>query len=190
VTESDIVSTLTDPNLSDDDKTTYVVTHSASLRPRGNLIAKLSRGEFHEWSVAACRAALDRLDAQQGSDPKLVFAATGEVLFWLYAIGDRGWRDNRLFVGFQWVRNMHAHGNLLAETVYVDPGATLDRMRLDPALPDALPELRWLPSERIATLPKALPFDRGKRAYDNHIKEKPVVATLRKELARLATSPA
>jgi hypothetical protein len=47
--------------------------------------------------IGACETALARLEAT-GGDPPHIFAETGEVLFWLFAIGDTG-KDNLLSRG-------------------------------------------------------------------------------------------
>jgi hypothetical protein len=136
--------------------------------------------------IGACKTALARLEAT-GADPPHVFAETGEVLFWLYAIGDTG-HGNLLSPGFQWARHQYAHGNLITEAVEYQYGAVLGRMMLG-STPLGAPSVhRWTPREHIGTYPKA--HDRTDLAadYDARLAGKPVVATLWDELSELVAN--
>jgi hypothetical protein len=108
---------------------TATVSGAVGLSATGHAIsggtATLSREEFRDLSIAACRAALARLEAKTGTDPRDIFAEVGEVLFWLYALGDVGNRCNDMHAGLRWARFMHGHGCLLTHSVYYDHGAAL-----------------------------------------------------------------
>jgi hypothetical protein len=41
-----------------------------------------------------------------------VFAETGEILFWLYAIGNLGVNETRLSLGLRWARDQVHSGRL------------------------------------------------------------------------------
>jgi hypothetical protein len=148
--------------------------------------ATLSREEFRDLSVAAGRAALARLEAKAGSDPRDTFAEVGEVLFWLYALGDDGdGKANLLSPGLQWVRHCYAHGNLLTAIVDYQLVFVLDEARLDVPLESG--EHVW--SGRVIINPKARADKKQReleRMYRDHVVTRPVIDTLRDELNRLA----
>lgn len=141
--------------------------------------------------IDACLFALRRLEAKTGEtrtgEPSL-FAETGEVLFWLYAIGDTD-DGNIVSPGFQWARHQYAHGNLITEMGEYKYGATLGPIVLDETRLGEAPVHRWTPRESIGTYAKArdhrkLPAkaDAARalqwKDYDDHLASHPVVATL------------
>ena len=136
--------------------------------------------------IGACETALLRLEAT-GGDPPHVFAETGEVLFWLFAIGDTR-SGNLLSPGFQWARNQYAHGNLITEAVEYHYGATLGHFVLGASRFGEPPAHRWTPREHIGTYPKA--HDRPDLAadYDAELAGKPAVATFWDELSELVAN--
>jgi len=144
----------------------------------GGMSATLTRSEIRELSVAACLAALARLEAQTGS----IFAELTEVLGWLYALGDIGRKRNQMHPGLRWARLMHAHGWLLTETVYFDGGAMPGSFMPGKTVLAALPVRRWLPRTRIGTRRGAKHLE---AEYDAHVAGRAVAETLRAELRRL-----
>jgi hypothetical protein len=131
----------------------------------------LTRTEFRDVSVAACRAALARLVAITGTGPRDIFAATAEVLFWLYTLADIDTRNNQMQPGLRWVRGVHAHGRLFTEATYYDPGAK---------------QHRWLTRANITTRANAQRSVYCAAEYDAHNADQPVIGTLRAEVDRLA----
>jgi hypothetical protein len=148
--------------------------------------ATLTRHEFRDLSVAAGRAALARFEAKSAADPRDVFAETGEVLFWLYALGDTGDRKpNAMSPGLQWVRHCYAHGNLLTTIVDYQLVFVLDETPLDGAQEKR--EHLW--SDRVLINSKARDSELQKaleRKYRDEVATRPVLATLRDELNKLA----
>ncbi len=136
--------------------------------------------------VAACRAALARLEleARPSPEPHSIFAETGELLFWLYALADDG-GGNRLSPGLQWARHQYAHGNLLTGVIEYDYGATLGHFVLGQTRLDAPPQHRWMARTTIGINAKARRGTPLEQAYDNDVAGHPVIARLRLELARL-----
>lgn len=148
--------------------------------------ATLSQHEFRDLSVAAGRAALARLEAKTGTDPRDIFAEIGEVLGWLYALGDVDKGRNRMHAGLRWARFMHAHGSLLTEAMYYDHGAVLGHFVLGKTPLGAKPQYRWLTRDKIVRRKEARHLE---TAYDDDIADKPVLDALRDELNRLAALP-
>lgn len=74
-------------------------------------------------------------------------------------------------MGLRWARTVHAKGRLFAEATYYDHAAN---------------EHRWLPRAKIVTTPNAALSPRLAAAYDADIADRPVIATLRTEVNRLA----
>jgi hypothetical protein len=148
--------------------------------------ATLTRHEFRDLSVAAGRAALSRLENKTGADPRDIFAETGEVLFWLYALGDIGDdKPNVMSPGLQSVRHCYAHGNLLTAIVDYQLVFVLDETTLDASLDKR--EHLW--SERVLINPKARDSKKQRdleSKYRTEVATRPVVVTLRDELNRLA----
>jgi hypothetical protein len=162
-----------------------VISRWATLSPPGRLID-------------ACLFALRRLETKIGEtktgDPPYIFVETGEVLFWLYAIGDTD-SGQILSPGFQWARHQYAHGNLITECVEYHPGATV--FILDDTPLDEPPETVWTPRESVGTYAKARdhhklsPKAEAARAlqwedYHERLAGQPVVLTLWNELSELA----
>jgi hypothetical protein len=133
--------------------------------------------------IEACRDALARLEAKAGPGHN-IFAETGEVLFWLYAIGDEP-GGNRLHAGFQWARHQYAHGNLIADVYWTEWGAMPGTFIPGRTMPGSLPVCRWLPCDRIARYAKARRLTELRRDYETRLVGQPVLATLRDELGRL-----
>lgn len=138
--------------------------------------------------IDACLIALRRLEktieeTKPGVPPHIV-AETGEVLFWLYAIGDTD-GGNIVSPGFQWARHQYAHGNLITELgeyrLGVTPGHILEVTPLgDP------PVNVWTPREHIGTYAKARkPTQAEREDYDARLAGKPVVATLWDEVSEV-----
>jgi hypothetical protein len=136
--------------------------------------------------IGACETALRRLEATRG-DPPHVFAETGEVLFWLYAIGDTGKpQDHLLSPGFQWARHQYAHGNLITEPVEYHYGATLGHFVLGKSRLGEPPIHRWAARPGIGRYEKAHPRPELEESdYDAHLAGQPVIATLWNELSEL-----
>jgi hypothetical protein len=148
----------------------------------------------------ACETALRRLEtaiakppSEVTDEPPHTFVETGEVLFWLYAIGDTEDDGQILSPGLQWARNQYAHGNLITEAVEYHYGLALGDFVLNGS---RFPGHLWTPRERIGTHRKArdhreLPAKAEAarllqwRDYDDHLAGHPVVATLWDELSRL-----
>jgi hypothetical protein len=170
-----------------------VTSGSATLGPHAGLaasgmavtsgLATLTRHEFRDLSVAAGRAALARLEAKAGSDPRDIFAETAEVLFWLCALGDVGKDRNQMHAGLRWARNMHAHGWLLTETVYLAPKGTYGTFTYGTTAYGGTHQHRWLSRDKIGRRQEAKHLE---DKYDTDIADKPVIDTLRDELNRLA----
>jgi hypothetical protein len=154
--------------------------------------------------IGACETALRRLEAavvappDDPDAPPHTFAEIGEVLFWLYAIGDTE-TGQILSPGFQWARHQYAHGNLLTDAAEHHYGATLGRMALGTVALRTPPEHLWTPREHISTHTKAK--DHRKLSakaeaarlfqwtdYGARLAGKPVVATLWDELAELVAN--
>lgn len=153
--------------------------------------------------IGACLSALRRLETaiekppgETTDEPPHTFVETGEVLFWLYAIGDTE-SGQILSPGFQWARHQYAHGNLLTEATEHHYGATLGRMALGAVALGAPPVHLWTPREYIATHVKARDHRQLSakaaalrelqwRDYDDRLAGQPVVATLWDELSELA----
>jgi hypothetical protein len=137
--------------------------------------------------IGACETALARLEASRG-DPPRIFAETGEVLFWLYAIGDTG-GDNLLSPGFQWARHQYAHGNLITEAVEHHQAVPIGRMMVGPT-PLGMPWVhRWMARTDIGTYAKARkPTKTERDDYDARLSGKPVIATLWDELSKLVAN--
>jgi hypothetical protein len=152
----------------------------------GGMTATLTRREFRDLSVAAGRAALARLEAKAGSDPKGIFAEMGEVLMWLYALGNNGRKRHHMDPGLRWARTMHNHGWLLTELAYYDGGAMPGSFVLGRTTLGSLPHHRWLPTASIGKSANAEPLTYLAREYDAHIAGRSVIGTLRDELNRLA----
>jgi hypothetical protein len=111
--------------------------------------------------IGACETALRRLEAatvepprETTDEPPHTFVETGEVLFWLYAIGDTE-SGQILSPGFRWARHQYAHGNLLTKATEHHYGATLGRMVLGAVALGAPPVHLWTPRENISTHRKA-----------------------------------
>jgi hypothetical protein len=136
--------------------------------------------------IGACLTALARLEATPG-DPPHVFAETGEVLFWLYAIGDT---DHGMILspGFQWARNQYAHGNLITEPVEFHHGTTPGYFAEPTTLQDAPPLHRWTPREFIGTYAKARESPDLAADYDARLAGKPVIQSLWDELSELVAN--
>jgi hypothetical protein len=137
--------------------------------------------------IFACETALARLEATRG-DPPRVFAETGEVLFWLYAIGDTGKpEDHLLSPGFQWARHQYAHGNLITEAVEYHHGVPLSShdARIDPGAPWVH---CWTPREYIGTYAKAHRNAELAADYDARLAGQPVIATLWDEFSELVAN--
>jgi hypothetical protein len=137
--------------------------------------------------VAACQAALARLEveARPGPEPHSIFAETGEVLFWLHAMGDEC-GSNRISPGLAWARHQYAHGNLLTGIVEYDYGTMLGHFVLGQTKLDAPPQHRWMARTTIGINSKARRGTALEQAYDNDVAGHPVVARLRLELSRLS----
>lgn len=136
--------------------------------------------------IGACETALARLEATRG-DPPHVFAETGEVLFWLYAIGDT---DGGMILspGFQWARNQYAHGNLITEPVEWDYGATLGHFVLGVTKLGAPPLHRWTPRPDIGRYAKARDRPDLAADYDARLAGEPVIQSLWDELSELVAN--
>ena len=113
-----------------------------------------------------------------------VFAGIGEVLFWLYAIGDNS-KGKRLSLGLQWARHQYAHGNLLTDEVEYNYGAMLGQFVLGKTRLGQLPQYVWMTRSDIIQTPNARILPRLERAYDRNVAGHPVIASLRLELSRL-----
>jgi hypothetical protein len=155
--------------------------------------------------IGACEAALRRLETaivepppETTDEPPHTFAEIGEVLFWLYAIGDTE-TGQILSPGFQWARHQYAHGNLLTDATEYHYGATLGRMMLGAVALGAPPVHLWTPREHISTHRKAK--DHRKLSakeeaarelqwtdYGARVAGEPVVATLWDELSELVAN--
>jgi hypothetical protein len=137
--------------------------------------------------IGACETALTRLETTSG-DPPHIFAETGEVLFWLYAIGDTG-QKNLLSPGFQWARHQYAHGNLITEAVAFY-GATLgSRWTVGSGIGLGAPAVhRWMARGEIGTYPKARERSDLWPDYDARLAHRPVIATLWDEFSELVAN--
>lgn len=144
-------------------QTTVAITAHADVTARATVTP------FRVRLVEACSAALERLEAKSGPEHN-IFPETGEVLFWLYSIGDEA-KPNRLSLGLQWARNQYAHGNLLTDVVEFDYGAP--------------PQHRWMARTTVGIHTKAQRRTPLEHAYDNDVAGHPVIARLRLELSRL-----
>ena len=140
--------------------------------------------------IDVCLIALRRLETKIGGTkpgtPPHIFAETGEVLFWLYAVGDTD-AANLLSPGFRWARHQYAHGNLITELGEYHLGATLGHLVLDQSRLDEPPVNVWTPREHIGTYAKARKPTKAERDdYDARLAGKPVVSTLWDELSEVA----
>jgi hypothetical protein len=158
---------------------------TASITAHAAVTARATVTPFRTRLVEACNAALERLEAKSGPEHN-IFAETGEVLFWLHALGDDGDGVNRLSPGLQWARHQYAHGNLLTEAVEFDHGATLGHFVVGSTALDTPPHYRCMPRTTIGINAKARRGTALEQAYDNDVARHPVVARLRLELSRLA----
>lgn len=161
-------------------QTTVAITAHADVNARATVTP------FRVRLVEACSAALERLEAKSGPEHN-IFAETGEVLFWLYAISNFGVKHPTISPGLRWARDQHAHGLLLTEIHYTDHGAMLGRMQLGAAAArlGSPPTHCWkvVNSVRNDDVPDRHP-DRL-MAYNRRLPGRPVIATLRDEFARL-----
>src|ERR1019366_8570135 len=81
----------------------------------GVMAADVTVTPFRVRLIEACEAALTRLEAKAGPNYN-IFAETGEVLFWLYAISSFEDDENPTIApGFRWARDNYGHGILLRE---------------------------------------------------------------------------
>jgi hypothetical protein len=144
--------------------------------------AKATVTPFRLRLTEACSAALERLEAKAGPEHN-IFAETGEVLFWLYAIGERRPKANRISFALKWARDQYAHGKLLSDVVEVDYGAALGHLVLGKSKLDAPPQHVWMATKDLPTRP--YPASDAAKDYDKNFATQPVISTLRAELARL-----
>jgi hypothetical protein len=143
--------------------------------------------------VNACETALVRLERKAQSSrlkPQSIFAETGEVLFWLAALGDTA-RRSKMNPGLYWARNQYAHGNLLSEVIEFQHGSELPLV-LGKAVLGARSQHLWMASAEISRDKARAAFFDAKaatilqaRAYAKDVAGRPVIETLRAELARL-----
>ncbi len=124
--------------------------------------------------------------SRSSPDPQSIFAETGEVLFWLHALGDDGGGVSRLSPGLQWARHQYAHSNLLTEAVEFDHGAKLGHFMMGTTALDTPPQHLWMSRSSIGLYPKARRGTALEQACDNDVAGHPVAARLRLELSRLA----
>lgn len=157
---------------------------TAAVEARSEVSARVTVTPFRVRLVDACEAALQRLEAKSGPLHN-IFADTGEVLFWLHALGDEGDGRNRLSPGLQWARHQYAHGNLLTDVVEYDHGATLGHFVIGRTKLDAPPRHIWTARPNIGINAKARGGTKLEQAYDNDVAGHPVTTRLRLELSRL-----
>jgi hypothetical protein len=180
--ERKVVSELPDPPPRTIQTTVAITAHA-------DVTARATVTPFRVRLIEACSAALERLEAKSGPEHN-IFAETGEVLFWLYAISahdDDDGRPDTLSKGFRWARDNYGHGLLIQELHYTDHGAMPGGMQLGTAAArlGSPPTHCWkvVNSVRDDDVPDRHP-DRL-MAYNRRLPGRPVIATLRDEFARL-----
>jgi hypothetical protein len=140
---------------------------------------------FRTRSIEACEAAFARLEAQAGPLHN-IFAETGEVLFWLYAISNYGVDEaETLSDGVRWARDNYGHGNLLREIHYTDYGAMLGHFVLGVTRLGAPPVHRWAAVNSLREDGSLGRSPHRLRAYNRDLAGQPVIATLRAEFDRV-----
>lgn len=167
----------------DDANIVYLSGGSAS----GSVVttATLTVEPFRVRLIEACEASFARLEAKAGPIHN-IFAETGEVLFWLYAISNYGVDEpETLSDGVRWARDNYGHGNLLREIHYTDYGAILGHLVLGVTRLGAPPVDRWatVNSLREDGSPGRSPH--RLRAYNRDLAGQPVISTLRAEFHRI-----
>ena len=133
--------------------------------------------------IESCEAAFARLEATAGRFEN-IFAETGEVLFWMYAISS--FEDDEkptIAPSFQWARDNYGHGILLRELHYADRGAVL------PIIP-GVTRLGTLPTYCWVVVKVVRPGARERHperlaAFNRYLGGQPVIATLRGEFERI-----
>lgn len=155
---------------------------TVAISAHSHVTAKARATPFRLRLIEACNAALQRLEAKAGPEQN-VFAETGEVLFWLYAISNVGGLYPTILPGLRWARNRYAHGQLLTEPHILDGDKLDSTFRLDES---QLAQHCWKLRSDIEYDEEVARDDKdGEQSYDEHVAERPVVASLRAELSRL-----
>jgi hypothetical protein len=165
-----------------DEPEPVVVPLTAAISASTALSATPTVTPFRVRLIEACEAALARLETKAGPEHN-IFAETGEVLFWLYAISNDGVEHPTIAPGLRWARDNYGHGILVWELHYTDHGAMLGHLRLDVTPLGAEPVHRWVGVN-------ASPGERHRlrlAMYNRFLAGQPVIATLRVELGRLVS---
>jgi hypothetical protein len=176
---SGVARTVSDPP----DPPPQTIQTTVAITAHSHLTARAIVTPFRIRLVEACSAALDRLEAKSGPEHN-IFAETGEVLFWLHAIGETNPQARRISSALKWARDQYAHGKLLSDVVEVDYGAVLGHLVLDKSRLDAPPQHVWMATKALPTKPH--PASDAAEDYDENFATQPVIATLRAEFSRLA----
>jgi hypothetical protein len=137
---------------------------------------------FRVRLIAACEGAFARLEAKSGPTHN-IFAETGEVLFWLYAISNFDGDPPTIAPSFRWARDNYGHGNLLHELHYTDRGAMLPFV-LGKTRLGALPVHCWIAVNVVRPGIRERHPERL-AAYNRYIAGQPVITTLRAEFTRV-----
>jgi hypothetical protein len=171
-------SNVTDPR----DPPPRTIETTVAIMAHSHVIAKATVTPFRIRLIEACSAVLERLEAKAGPEHN-IFAETGEVLFWLYAISNVGGVYPTILPGQRWARNRYARGQLLTEPHSLDGDKLDSTFRLDES---QLAQHCWKVRSDIEYDEEVARDDEdGEQSYDEHVAGRPVIASLRAELARL-----
>ncbi len=165
---------------------------SASIGASADVSATPTVEPFRVRLIEAGEAAFARLEAKSGPGNN-IFAETGEVLFWLYAMSNFGVKHPTIAPSFRWARDNYGHGILLHELHYTD-GGTLhgvyvrkdDKLVADfsGASPPGPPVHCWV-VVKVARPGQREEHPERLAAYNRYLAGQPVIATLRAEFDRI-----
>ena len=154
---------------------------ASRMRLQTSTVRRNERRNEIERLVSACDTAIARLADEQASGIAAgTFAATGEALFWLYALSSRR-RRSRLSPGLIWARHQCVRGNVLTGFAVADgsdwqltPGRSTHAAKSMHV---------WLPLDRIEMRRPAYKLTQDAKTYERDVAGRPVLDVLRDALA-------